>query len=93
MSAIDEAIRVQRPTALGRRRAALVVAALVFGLTAGFGLGRASGRGEAIVVPAVPALNVVGNQGPGHVPRHWVVKSAQACSPPGSKPFRCMETG
>lgn len=89
MSAIEGTIRPEGREALGRLRLILIAAVLVVGLAAGIGLGRATdGRGSTIA-PARP-VTVVGNQGPEHVTRQWTDQYGRICSPPGSRPFRCM---
>jgi hypothetical protein len=68
MNAIDQTIRPYGSTTAGRLRITFVMAVLVVGLFAGFGLGRAgSGSG---VAPA--GSGSVATHGSGHVPRVWV---------------------
>jgi hypothetical protein len=67
MDTIEQTIRPHGSTTAGRLRIMVVVAVLVVGLLAGFGLGRAGGSSG--VVPAWPAPVA---HGPGHVPRVWV---------------------
>jgi hypothetical protein len=70
MEAIGQRIRPYGATTAGRLRTAILVAVLVVGLLAGFGLGRVGG--DPRVAPTWPAPT---GQGPGHVPRVWVDRS------------------
>lgn len=67
MSTIDGQIGTGNSAKTISWRFALIVGVLVVGLLAGFGF---IGTGENSVAPAAPVLSTVGNQGPGHVPRH-----------------------
>ena len=88
MSAIEHTISAGGRESPGRLRHILVAAVLVVGSVTGFGLGRATGSGGSTIAPAWP-VTVVGDQGPGHVPRHWTDQFGRTCSPPGSRPVRC----
>jgi hypothetical protein len=68
MNAIEQTIGPDGSTTAARLRIALVLAVLVLGLVASFGLGRAGGVNTA---PAGPAP-VAAHHGSGHVPRVWV---------------------
>ena len=70
MNAIEQTILPAGSTSASRFRIMVVVAVLVVGLFAGFGLGRAGGGSR--VAPAWPAPVA---HGPGHVPRVWVDQS------------------
>ena len=70
MEAIGQRLRPYGSATADRLRIAILVAVLVLGILAGFGLGRI---GDDPTVPAIWAGSM--GQGPGHVPRVWVERS------------------
>ena len=67
MDTIEQTIRPHGSTTAGRLHIAIVMAVLVVGLFAGFGLGRAG-----VDSRVAPAWSAPAAHGPGHVPRVWV---------------------
>ena len=66
----------QSPTVVGKLRI-MLVATLVAGIVAGFGLGRVTYQsGSAVVADRLVSASAGDYPGPGHVPRHWVDQSS-----------------
>jgi hypothetical protein len=73
---MEGTIRAQSPTVVGRLRFMLVVT-LAAGLIGGFGLGRVTyGAGSSVAPDRWAQVSASDNQGPGHVPRHWIDQSS-----------------
>ena len=70
MEAIEQRVRPIGSATSGRLRIAILVAVLVVGLLAGFGIGRIDG--DSTVTPIWPGSM---GQSAGHVPRVWVDRS------------------
>jgi hypothetical protein len=76
MSAMDGTIQAQSATVIGKLRS-MLVATLVAGLIAGFGLGRVTyGSGSSVAPDRWVPVSAGDYQGPGHVPRHWIDRSS-----------------
>lgn len=86
MDAIEQRFRPYGSTTAERFRIAILVAVLVVGLLAGFGLGRVTyGAGSPVAPDRWVPASMGDYQGPGHVPRHWIDQSSLATGRGGDR--------